>query len=174
MIIDFSLANEKLHFKSIDAKVYAKQITKWLNDPYLNKYLAVRHKLVTESEEIEHIESLNSSTMAYYFGIFQNASQELIGTATCRIKNSSTLELGILIGEKGMHGKGLGASSLFLCETFARTLNLKRLSAGIECDNQASIALFLKMSYKFDNDVIGNEFGTKCFQVSKNLSYNDL
>jgi RimJ/RimL family protein N-acetyltransferase len=174
MIFDQVLMNETLQLKSLDPRAHAKKITGWLSDPYLNKYLVVRHKEITEVEEIKHIESLNTSPKSYYFGIFHRVSAELIGTTTCRIKNTSTLEIGILIGEVAFHGKGFGGSALTLLETFAQNLKLEKISAGIECDNDASVALFSKMGYEFESDTKINEFGTKCFQVSKDIPYGNV
>jgi RimJ/RimL family protein N-acetyltransferase len=172
MLANVTIVNEKIELKSIDPRVYSGQIIQWLNDPYINKYLVVRHKLITVSDEIEHIELLNSSPTSYYLGVFLCSESRLVGTATCRIKNASTLEIGILIGEKELHGTGLGAATLTLVEKFAKSLSLKKLSAGIECENQASLSLFLKMKFKIEKSFFTNEYGTKCIQVSKNLDYD--
>ena len=174
MINNLYLANDRLYLKSLEPMMHSKKITEWLNDPYINKYLVARYKLNTEADQISQIESLNSSSMPYYFGIFLGTSSQLIGTTTCRIKEESALEIGILIGNKVLYGRGSGVSTLTLLEIFARTLMLKKLSAEIECENQASIALFLKMGFEFEKEAKMNEYATKCFQVSKDLIYDKI
>jgi RimJ/RimL family protein N-acetyltransferase len=169
MKIELELVNENLILKMIKPNEYAKKITDWLNDPIINKYLMARHKVNTEIEQIGYIEQVNASLTSYYFGIFFGDNLRLIGTTTCRIKEEKSLEIGIMIGEKAFHGKGLGFSTIKTIESFAKTLGLERLTAGIECENKASAALFLKMGFLFDEELILNEYGLECFQVSKRI-----
>jgi len=169
MLTSLTLIDERIELKSINSRVDSERIMQWLNDPEINQHLSARHKWITVSDQIEHIESLNSSATSYYFGIYQNLDSRLVGTATCRVKNEKTLDIGILIGEKDLHRMGLGISTLALLEVFAKSLGLKKLSAGIECENQPSLSLFLKMNFKIEESVLINEYGNECIQLSKDL-----
>jgi RimJ/RimL family protein N-acetyltransferase len=172
MIIESGLSDGNFELKSIDAFVHSKKIVKWLSDPELNKYLLVRHKSISESEQIEHINSLNFSADSFYLGIFRLGNSELIGTTTCRVDHSETFEVGILIGERKLHGRGLGATTLALLEVLAKRMNMKKLSAGIELENVASLALFKKMDFQIENDQFINDKGAKCIKVGKFLKYD--
>jgi RimJ/RimL family protein N-acetyltransferase len=169
MLTSITLKDERIELKSVTSMAHSERIIQWLNDPEINKYLYARHEWVTVSDQIEHIQSVNSSLTSYYFGIYLNLDSRLVGTATCRVKNEKTLDIGILIGEKDLHRMGLGISTLALLEVFAKSLGLKKLSAGIECENQPSLSLFLKMNFKIEESVLINEYGNKCIQLSKDL-----
>jgi RimJ/RimL family protein N-acetyltransferase len=173
MLTSLTLIDERIELKSINSSVDSERIMQWLNDPEINKHLSARHKWITVSDQIEHIESLNSSLTSYYFGIYQNLDSRLVGTATCRIKNKRTLEIGILIGEKDLQRTGLGFSTLTLLEIFAKNLSFKKLSAGIEYENKQSLSLFLKMKFKIEKSVSINEYGIKCIQMTKDLDNNE-
>lgn len=174
MISSLKLVNENLFLKPLEPNRHSEKITEWLNDPNINKFLMARYKLNTETEQIRHIKQVNTSSNSYYFGIFLAQNSRLIGTTTCRIKEEKSLEIGILIGEKAFHGKGLGVRTLKMIETFAKTLGLEYLSAGIECKNEASVVLFSKMGFIFKEELNLNEYGVECFKVQKKLIYDKI
>jgi RimJ/RimL family protein N-acetyltransferase len=85
------------------------------------------------------------------FGMFLNDSHEHIGNI--KIGNIDTFhrraEVGLVIGNRGMWGKGYAAEAIALVTKYGfEELNLNKLTAGMYAENMGSYKAFLKCGWR--------------------------
>jgi [ribosomal protein S5]-alanine N-acetyltransferase len=122
----------------------------WLNDPELNRFL--------ESRFTEHT---LESTRAFVTGCRVGAGSLLLGVrcdwlGTQHVGNIKIEvnkyhrigEIGILIGNKQVHGKGVATHAIKAMTMLARDeLGLRKLSAGCYASNKGSERAFVKAGF---------------------------
>ncbi len=116
----------------------------WLNDPIINKYLEVRHILVTLETQKTFIDQVNKSTDTYIFGIFVDGNR-MVGTVKLGPVDSNERSggLGILIGDSNYWGKGIATEVIkILCAEFQSANLLQKVIAGAAEANVGSIKAF--------------------------------
>jgi ribosomal-protein-alanine N-acetyltransferase len=122
----------------------------WLRDPEVVRFLEVRHNPVTLVSISEYVEGVLNSDHSYLFRILEAATRKYIGNLKLGPidRNNLVAELGIMLGDKSVWGKGYGADSLISVSRFAfRQLGLRKLVAGVNELNLGSIRLFEKSGF---------------------------
>ncbi len=118
-------------------------IRKWVNDPVTTRYLSTRFwpaQTMVDSEEFLS-RMLQSSHNAYNFVIADLKDERYIGQLDMfrvdwRLRCG---ELGMVIGDAGDRGRGIGREALLLMQDFAfRTLGMERLELEVHMENQAA------------------------------------
>lgn len=146
--LDIQLGDNKLSLKSLSPKEVSEEYVGWLNDPEVNQYLEVRHKLHTLATVTEYVASMFESKHSYLFGIY--IENKHVGNIQLTITSTQYKvgAIGLMIGHKQYWGKGIGRAAIDLITNFAfETLELKKLEAGCYEANLGSLNAFLKCGY---------------------------
>lgn len=101
----------------------------------------------------EHLEFWNRALFGKerkdYMILFGEKWNQLRRIGTCNLSNleSDSPEYGLLIGEVGLHGKGIGDSVTMLCMEEAKKLGKSYISARVHHGNVASRRMFEKCEF---------------------------
>jgi RimJ/RimL family protein N-acetyltransferase len=127
---------------------------KWLNDPEVNRYLAVYWPLTEAAEERWFQKTTESSTelvMAIESPPEDSRDGRLIGNCGFHGINwkDRTATLGIFIGEKVLwrSGRGTEAASLLIDFGFGQ-LNLRRVNSSVLVPNKGSLKMHEKLGFR--------------------------
>ena len=140
--------------------VSSKDIEKWLswlNDENITKFSDKRFKKHTISSQNKFLKKKINEKNSYIFQIkFKNKFIGVIELSSVNVLNKGC-EISYMIGEKNMHGKGLGTKAIKICLQFAKyQLNLKKVYAGINSKNIESEQVLKKNFFRKIN--ISNEY----------------
>jgi ribosomal-protein-alanine N-acetyltransferase len=124
----------------------------WLNDADVTKFMEVRHNPPNLEQQIKFVEDCLNSDDKILLGIFENKNG-FIGTLKLTYIDNSNLEVGIMIGEKLFHGKGIGSESINVIISWAKSHNLLALHAGYDLRNIASRRLFESLGFSRLNQI---------------------
>jgi RimJ/RimL family protein N-acetyltransferase len=80
----------------------------------------------------------------------ENGAWRKVGTINVNNLDSDMPEIGILIGELTLQGKGVGGQSLKLCLDWLKIFGYTKAKAVIHTDNKASQQIFLQAGFKPD------------------------
>lgn len=130
-----------------DAPLYAK----WLNDFEITKNLGSVAQVVGIQNEKDFIASVFKSETDRVFAIIESESEKAIGLCGLHKidKTHGLADYGILIGEKGYHGKGIGTEAGKLIIDYAfNVLNLRNIRLSVFEFNKRGIASYEKIGFK--------------------------
>lgn len=121
----------------------------WLNDSYVNRYLESRFQTHTLESTRAFVTDCITSDHALLFGIRHPSKGRHIGNIKLEINKHHRLgEVGILIGDRQVHGKGIGSQAIRVLAGIARDeLGLRKLTAGCYASNKASERSFVKAGF---------------------------
>ncbi len=125
----------------------------WLNDAEVNRFLEVQFVHQTYETVLAYVSSFYGDTEKYMWGVYPNATDDLIGTATLAgiNRNHGQGVIGLMIGEKEYWGKGYGTEIIKLVVDYAfKRLSLHKVTAGAVAINQASIKAFQKAGFEIE------------------------
>ena len=137
--------------ESLNAEQISQDYIQWMQDEDILQYLTSGHKAYSAQELKEYVAQMNGSQNNYLFGIFLKENNAHIGNI--KIGNIDFLhkfaDLGLIIGNKTLWGKGYGTEVIALTTQYAfNGLNLNKLIAGMLIDNIGSYKAFIKAGYK--------------------------
>ena len=153
MIIQKPLKSKRLVLRSLGAADIGNSYLRWLCDAEIIKYLEVRHTKPSVRQIKRYVKDCNQSENICLAGIF--LSKE--GTHIGNIKigpidwRNRRGEIGILVGEKKYHGKGLALEALNRFASFCfQKLKLHKITAGCYGSNLASVNLFHRGGFQIE------------------------
>lgn len=123
----------------------------WMRDEEVIQFLESRWSVFTMKDLKDYVKSVNESNDDVLFGIFLKEGGEHIGNIKIGGINQKHkfADVGLIIGNKKMRGKGYGAEAIRLASDYAfKELNLNKLTAGIYADNISSYRAFIKAGYR--------------------------
>jgi ribosomal-protein-alanine N-acetyltransferase len=129
---------------------YGPRYVAWLNDPEINRFLESRFQVQDETSVREFIAAMAASSRDHLFGIFTPAEGHVGNIKIGAIDPHHRFgDIGFLIGERAMQGRGLGTQAVALATAHAfAVLNLRKLVAGAYSTNVASARIFAKNDYR--------------------------
>ena len=122
----------------------------WLNDSEVNRYLESRFEVHTLESTRQFVKNCTENDNTLLLGIrFPLLENKHIGNIKLEINKRHGLgEVGIMIGEKKAHGKGVTTQAISLLAQIAREeLKLRKLTAGCYESNKASERAFIKAGF---------------------------
>jgi len=129
----------------------AEQLRSWVNDPTVNRYMLAGHVPLTSAEELEFCRQAESSPSLQILEIHTAEDMRLIGLVgfeglDLRHRHA---ELGIMIGEVGHQGRGLGRDALLTMLRFGfDTLGLHRVGIKARHDNERGLHLYRAIGFR--------------------------
>jgi [ribosomal protein S5]-alanine N-acetyltransferase len=134
------------------------QYVTWLNDPATNRYLESRLIVNTVESTRAFVSANLGSSDNVFLGIrYRPAGSAQSSGHVGNIKlgpinwHHRTAELGLLIGDRAVWGKGVASTSiLLLCEIARTSLRLRKITAGCYASNIGSRRAFEKAGFSIE------------------------
>lgn len=146
---DLILSGTNIYLRKLGENDVSERYVQWLNDPETTRYMECRFTKWT-LENLGAYVKQRQSPNEYFFAICLKNDNRHIGSVRLGpiTANHLTSDIGLLIGDKGSWGKGLGTEAVRLATDFSfREIKLQKLIAGAYIDNIASIKAFEKCGY---------------------------
>jgi ribosomal-protein-alanine N-acetyltransferase len=147
MRFDKTLGTSDVLLRQLEIYDITEKYINWLNDPEINEFMDVRINPPNAEEQKNYVRECINSEDKILFGIFENYI-EMIGTLKVTFIDPSSIEVGIMIGEKSKQGIGVGKKSLNLVIAWAFKISLLTISAGYEIHNISSMKLFESLGFE--------------------------
>lgn len=144
-----------------------------LNNPIVNKYLEVRHKVNTLKTVKEFVSANANSEDGVLWGVWIESRNTLIGSLRLHDINLDIgcCSIGVCIFDKSAWGQGLASSSIRSATSWAfNQFNLTKIKAGIHPENLASRNAFLNAGFEFVPETMGNSLISDNSLVSDDAS----
>lgn len=118
----------------------------WLNDPMVVRYSEQRHKKHTLESCRQYLRSFADTPHYFWAMTAINPSTGHIGNITAHIdKMNSVADIGILIGECNIWGKGYGLEAwVAVCNYLLRDVGIRKVTAGTIASNTGMIRIMEK------------------------------
>lgn len=145
------ITGERIFLEELSAERITQEYINWMQDEDILQYLTGRNGGYSAQELKEYVAQMKLSSNNHLFGIFLKEGNGHIGNI--KIGNIDSLhkfgDLGLIIGNKNMWGKGYAAEAIALATQYAfNGLNLNKLTAGMVVDNVGSYKAFIKAGYR--------------------------
>ena len=133
--------------------IYSKEYLGWLRDHEvlltlnLTSYL---HKPIDIDEVEQYCHALLESANDMFCAIHERQTDAFIGT--CKIGGidefSGVADIGVMIGEKRLWGKGIGSETVSLLSEFAfNEMKLRKLTGGAMSSNKPMLNIFDRLGF---------------------------
>tara|TARA_B100001059_G_C17673507_1_gene495786 strand:- start:70 stop:585 length:516 start_codon:yes stop_codon:yes gene_type:complete len=134
----------KYTFKKLLKKDVTASYISWLNNPIVNKFLAVKNKKQNKETVSNYIDSFYGEEEKYIWGIYHD--KEMIGTTTLAFPNkvNNSIEAGLMIGETAYWGRLASDSALKFSLNFAFNELKKDSVTGACCDENIGMVFTFK------------------------------
>ncbi len=124
----------------------------WLNDPDMNRFLESRFVTHDEKSVREFVANCLANPDVLFLGVRARESGKHVGNIKLEINRThQRAEVGILIGDPTMQGRGIGTRAIRRVVEIARDeLGLRKLTAGCYASNKGSERAFLKAGFALE------------------------
>jgi RimJ/RimL family protein N-acetyltransferase len=144
-----NISGKNIQLKLLTPDNLSNDYINWMQDDEVMQFTESRFDAYTLEDLKEYVKNVTHKD--FFFGIFLKESGEHIGNI--KIGGIDEIhrfaDMGLIIGNKQMWGKGYGTETIQLATYIAfEELNLNKLIAGIYSNNMASYAAFMKAGYK--------------------------
>lgn len=118
----------------------------WLNDPEVVRYSEQRHRRHDLASCRAYVQSYVESPHYLWAVMARDPALGHIGNINAYVDQpNATADLGILIGEKAVWGKGYGAEAwIAVCTFLFRDRGLRKLTAGTVAENRGMLGIMRK------------------------------
>lgn len=142
---------ERIYFEELNDEHLSQDYIDWMQDRDVLQYLTGSEGGYNAKELKEYVIQMNGSSADHLFGIFLKEGNIHIGNI--KIGNIDPMhkfgDLGLVIGNKNMWGKGYATEAIGLATKYAFSeLKLNKLIAGMISQNIASVNAFIKVGYR--------------------------
>ena len=155
MKLEDKLIGDKVFLREMEESDMSEDFICWLNDPAVNEFLEVRHKIPSVETQIEYVTACKESLTRIYLGIFLQDST-LIGSVTLTQHKENSVEIGLMIGDKASQGKGIGREVVEIVIRWARSADYDELTAGYLERNIRSANLFGSLGFRINKEALFN------------------
>lgn len=123
----------------------------WIQDVDSNPFIHGVNAGATIESLKQYVLEKNGSCNSLLMGIFEKLSMQHIGNVKLEpIISEQYAVIGILIGDKGWRGHGVGFEVMSkICHFSFSDLNLKELHLGVDQGNLVAQALYLKLGFQY-------------------------
>jgi ribosomal-protein-alanine N-acetyltransferase len=147
MKLEIELPGDRLYLQEMKVSDITPEFVQWLTDPEVNNYLEVRHNPPDLERQIAYVQECEASIQKLYLGVFLKNSR-LIGSTTLTAHSFNKVEIGLMIGDKSLHGQGYGSEIVQIAIRWAKLAGFHEITAGYLENNMASANLFFKLGFR--------------------------
>jgi RimJ/RimL family protein N-acetyltransferase len=145
------LRGERVVLRPVTQEHVTPRYVGWLNDPETTRYLESGRIVETLESLSKYVARYEERPDALFLAIHLAGSGEHVGNVKLEPINRTHCHavLGIMIGEAGARGKGIGGEAIRLVLAHAfRTMKLHRVALGVTSDNLPGIRCYQKLGFK--------------------------
>jgi RimJ/RimL family protein N-acetyltransferase len=146
MNLEGKIAGERIFLREMNESDVTEGFVMWLSDHEVNKFLEVRHNPPDVKTQKLYVKECRLSSTRAYLGIFQQ-NETLIGSVTLN-SHETGVEIGLMIGDKSLQGKGIGAEVVKIVCDWARKQGFTEITAGYLQENKKSARLFESLGFQ--------------------------
>ena len=146
MNVEGKIAGQRIFLREMNESDLSERFVAWLSDSEVNKFLEVRHNPPNLQTQQEYVRECKLSSSKVYLGIFQQ-NETLIGSATLN-SHETSVEIGLMIGDKSLQGKGFGTEVVKILSDWARKQGFTEITAGYIQENKKSARLFESLGFQ--------------------------
>jgi RimJ/RimL family protein N-acetyltransferase len=160
MNLEDKIVGERIFLREMDESDISERFILWLGDSEVNEFLEVRHNPPNLETQIAYVKECRISSTKAYLGIFQQ-DESLIGSVTLN-SHETRVEIGLMIGDKSLQGKGFGTEVVKAVSLWAREQGFTEITAGYLQENKRSARLFESLGFQIvrvipKSDTIGQD-----------------
>ncbi len=142
---------KRIYLKLLSPEDVTLAYQQWMQDEEVIRFLESRWTVYGFEELKNYAKLVNEDPNAFLFGIYLIESHRQIGNI--KIGGIHPLhrygDIGLLIGEKALRGKGFGTEAIRVATRYAfEELNLNKVIAGLYANNVGSYKGFMKAGYR--------------------------
>lgn len=142
---------DRFKLRYLEATDATSDYLNWLNSGVSQFIL---NKPESKSALVKYITEQLADKDVYFYGIFTLDNDEHIGNVKFIIKgqNRDCVEMGILIGEKVWHGKGVAKEVIECFANHAKQqLGITRMQLGVDSTNTAAVSAYHKIGFEIED-----------------------
>jgi len=144
------IQGQKIYLRILSGEDSLSSYIRWMNDEEVMRFTESKGRKYSIQDLKEYIRAMSDSKNKL-FGIFLRENDRHIGNI--KIGNIHPIhkraDIGLIIGEKDLWGKGLGQEAIALVTEHAfSVLKLKTVYAGVLSNNVGSYKAFLKAGFQ--------------------------
>ena len=137
----------------LSGKEKLESYAQWINDQETTLFMGSGRFPANKEDLRDYIESYSRSKDGMILGIFTKKNKRHVGNITLHLIDwrNRNAEIGVLIGDKKLRGKGYATEAVRLVADHAfNKLNLRKLYTGMVKVNEASKRAFEKVGFKVE------------------------
>ena len=146
MNLEGKIVGERIFLREIVESDLSERFILWLSDPDVNEFLEVRHNPPNLETQKQYVKECRLSPSKVYLGIFQQ-NETLIGSVTLN-SHETRVEIGLMIGDKSLQGRGIGTEVVKTVSHWARAQGFTEITAGYLQENKRSARLFESLGFQ--------------------------
>lgn len=132
------IKSPRLKIVPFSKKYLTQQYVNWLNDPEVVRYSERRHKHHTLKSCQEYWDSFKGTPSNLWAVILLDKEKHIGNMATWKDIYDNRVDIGILIGEKGLWGQGYGVEAWkAMCNYLFKEEEIRKITAGTLSVNRA-------------------------------------
>ncbi len=137
----------------------------WLNDPQVREFSFSSEKISFEEHSLWFKDKILNQN--YFFFIFQNNKNELIGQVRIQKSDQNQSTIGISVCSEH-RGNGYGKKMLKLATLYFFNLNPNfEINAFIKKENNSSMKIFQSAGFKFVQEILYLNYNSYHFKLCK-------
>lgn len=147
------LQSSRLLIRELDIGDVSMTYQNWLSDPLVNQYLETRFERQTKERITEYVIEQKRRNDSYLLGIFKKEDGRHIGNIKLGPVNTihSTAQISFFIGDRASWGIGFATEAITAVSAWGfGALELKRIEAGCNEPNLASLRVLLKCGFEVE------------------------
>lgn len=142
------ISSDVLRIMPFEKKHFTQNYIDWLNDKEVVKYSELRHSTHTYDSCYQYWQSYQGSQHCFWaIEIYENSHWKHIGNINAYINTKNNIaDIGILIGEKSVWGKGFGLIAWkAVCDYLFEKIKVRKITGGAMSNNHAMIKIMKKV-----------------------------
>lgn len=156
------LQGDRIYLRYLDESDVSQTYADWMNDTRINRYLESRVSEQTVDTVAAFIRTSRADPDVHLFGMFLNEDDRHVGNIKIGPLHPryGTGDIGLLVGDPDVWGRGIGTEAIALISRFAFTvLGLRRVTAGAYARNAGCIRAFEKVGFSREGLLRGEVIG---------------
>ena len=150
------IQTQRLKIISFHRRFITSRYINWLNDPDVNRFSNLKSGVHTEDSCIDYLDSYQENGNMFWAIVEVREGHGHIGNINAIIdKQSHIADLGIVIGEKQLWGKGYGLEAwLMVCDYLFNNTSVLKITGGTVMDNKGMVSIFRKAGMREQSPAI--------------------
>lgn len=161
---NIEIESERLILKSFTLEFATTRYLNWLKDKDITKYLHFNPSDYDIEKLTNYISNKINDDKCELFAILIKENGKLLHIGNCKLEPINYKEkhavLGLIIGDKKYHRKGIGYETINLVINFLKKSNFKKIYLGVSEYNTNAFNLYKKIGFKIiekDNTPLGKK-----------------